>query len=379
MKERLPDQKSVEEMEKLLRELEAQIKALQGKVNILTAEKAELGEKVTRLTNENEQVRAQIEQLTNEKATLQQRNTQLTADKAQLTRQNQLLQAKNEELEKENGNLKAQLAQKIPLVLLARAEDEAQSIDLVTLTKAQVENYPSAIFEHWLAGQFDLISELRLALLKARGIAFGVMSGRPPGAELKLYVRLTSPEVIRRSTEVECAIFGDIRIDPPQKIGRVTLQPGRPWALVGTLTIGKNSRPSFQEATPPEREAEWLRLTNSTPTPTATPTPTPTEKERAAAEANRPTMEANRVRLLEARKKFMKLMRMEVDDTGKNETEVLQLADEILKDLPPRDFMYREVEARRQRVLEMRARRERGTPPRRAPAPAPSPVLSPSP
>ena len=123
-KDRMPDQKSVEEMEKLMRELEAQVKALQGRVNILTAEKEELQKRVDQLGAENEQLKTQVAQLTSEKEALQAQAEQLAAEKQQLAEQNQLLQAKNQELAQENGNLKAQLQQKRPLMLMARAEDQ---------------------------------------------------------------------------------------------------------------------------------------------------------------------------------------------------------------------------------------------------------------
>ena len=353
MKERLPDQKSIDEMEALLRRLEAQVKALQGQVNILTAEKEEL----------------------------QRQTTQLTAEKNELTQQNQLLRAKNDELGKENGQLKAQLAQKQPLTFIARADDAAQSIDLVTMTKTQVENSPNSMFQGWLDGQFDSFRELPLALLRTRGIALAVISERPPGAEWKLYIRFTSPAAIQRATVVQCTMFGDFRIDAPSKIGRATLEPGRPWALLGTLLIDKNFRPSFQEATAGERDAEWLRLTGTTPTPTPSPSPTPTDAERAAAEKSRAAYEAMRRKLQETHKKVSRLMQLPPDESGKNDAEVLQLTEEILKDLPARDGLRREVQFRRDRVLERKARRESQSPPpnnRVSPppaAPVPSPTL----
>ena len=78
-KDKLPDQKSIEEMEKLMRELEAQIKVLQGRVNILTAEKEELQGRIDQLEAENEKLRAQVTQLTAEKDQLQGQVNQLTA------------------------------------------------------------------------------------------------------------------------------------------------------------------------------------------------------------------------------------------------------------------------------------------------------------
>lgn len=366
MKERLPDQKSIDEMEEMLRRLEAQVKALQGRVNILTAE--------------NEEWQRQTTQLTREKAELQQQMTQLTAEKNELTRQNQQLRAKNDDLEKENANLKAQLARKQPLTFIARADDAAQSIDLITMTKNQVANSPSSMFQGWLDGQFDSFRELPLALLRARGIALAAINERPPGAEWKLYIRLTSPAAIQRATAVQCTMFGDFRFDPPSKLGRATIEPGRPWVLLGTLQIDKNFRPSFQEATAGERDAEWLRLTGTTPTPTPSPTATPTDEERAAAENTRAAYDAMRRKLQETHKKFSRLMQIPMDESGKNDAEILQLTEEILKDLPPRDNLRREAQFRRDRVLEMKARREGRSPsPNRDVSPPPArPVPAPA-
>jgi cell division protein FtsB len=374
-------------MEDMLKRLEAQVKALQGQVNILTAEKEDLRRQVDRLTNEKMQLQQKITQLTNEKAELEQRVTQLTDEKAQLTQQNQSLQARNQELEQENRHLKAQLAQKRPLSLMARADDQLQSIDLVTIPTNREEKGPSPMFKSWLEGKLDFLSELRLALLNARGVAFGVLSDLPAGAELKLYVRFSNRPELRRATEVQCAMLDDIRYGPPMKIGKVTLSPERIWSLVGTITIDKNIRPSFKEATAEEREAEWMSLTGSTPPPTPTPTPTPSDAERAAAEAQRAAYEAQRVKMRETHKKFSQLMRMPIaDESGKNEAEILQLTEELLRDLPPRDHLRDEVQFRRERALAIKARREHQSPtaspspngsvspPRQSrPAPAPTP------
>ena len=366
MKERLPDQKSIDEMEDMLRRLEEQVKALQGQVNILTAEKEEL--------------KRQVDQLTNEKKTLQAQADQLTKEKNQLAQENQGLRARNEELEKENAEVKAQLQQRQPLLLMARADDEAQSIDMAMLSKSEVADAPSPFFQNWLTGQFESLTELQLALLRSRGIGFALLSRRPPGAELKLYLRLTTPETTRRTTDVQCVMLGDLRFDPPRKIGRVKLQPDRLWAFVGTLTIDKNSRPTFQEATAEEREAEWLRLSETTPTPIPSPSAPPTEEERAAAENTRAAYDARRRKLQETHKKFTRLMQIPMDESGKNDTEILQLSEEILRDLPPRDNLRREAEFRRDRVLEMKAHRERRSPsPNQKVSPPPvTPVPSPT-
>ena len=43
----------------------------------------------------------------------------------------------------------------------------------------------------------------------------------------------------------------------------------------------------------------------------------------------------------------MKLMRIPLDDSGKNDAEILQLTEEILRDLPPNDGLRREAQFRR--------------------------------
>jgi hypothetical protein len=171
---------------------------------------------------------------------------------------------------------------------------------------------------------------------------------------------------------------------PAVRLPKVTLYPERYWLLLGTLAIDQNGLPAFKEATEAEREAAWKTLTNAPPPPTPTPTPPPTAEERAKAEAARAKYEADRVKLQETMKKVSTLMRLPIDDSGKNDAEVLRLTEELLRDLPPRNGLRREVQFRRDRVLEMKARRGEATPspiplspPPRQPAPVPVPSLTP--
>jgi predicted nuclease with TOPRIM domain len=402
-KDKLPDQKSIEEMEKLMRELEAQVKALQGRVNILTAEKEELRGRVDQLTTENEQLRAevnqltaekdqlqaQVNQLTGEKEKLQARVNQLTAEKQQLADRNQQLEARNEELVATNEELTRRLNQKKPFVVLGRADEMSQSIQINLIDKIAIEKRSENViptFNAWLNGQFDMFPQFQVqaALLFGRGTAFGMMPEVKMGGQYKAYVRLANAPAERRSTVVDSALFGDAREQVFTRMPKVTLSPEHFWILLGTVTIDERYQPAFKEATAAEREAEWAALTPEQPGPTlgppapsATPTPPSEEILKAGAEA--------RAKRQEIAKKFGQLLRLQHKmDSDEGASEILPLADEFIKTLPPGDSMRREAENMRERTLDLKARREREQPQRQpgptlGPAPRSSPQLAPSP
>lgn len=374
MKERLPDQKSIEEMEAMLKRLEAQIKALQGQVNILTAEKEELERKVNQLAAEKQELLTRANQLLAENEQLRARAQQLEAEKAQLAQENQTLQARNQSLEHANEKLQALLQAKKSFTILVSGEDFGQGLDVILFKSSIVEKGPSSVFDSWVNGTQDSFHTVRKAMLLGHGLAFDVVEDSPTGAEGKLFLRLTNPPDLRKKTSVIGAIVGDEMRSAPVHLPRVTLYPERYWILLGTVTIVQNNQPTFKEATDPEREAAWQTLTGATPPPTPTPTPTPSDAERAAAEAERAKYEAQRIRMKEATGKFIKVMNLPMDQ--KHEAEILQLADELLRDLPPRDHRRREVDFQRNRVLEMKAQREGG---QRPPLSSPNEKVSPSP
>ena len=328
MKTQMRDQKSVEEMEDLMRRLEAQVKMLQGQLNILTAEKEELQKKAD----------------------------QLTAEKAQLAQEKEALRAENEQVKEANKKLQALLQAKKPFTVIAKAGDSSQGIDMVLFKTSIVEKGPAPVFNSWVNGHYDDLHTLRNALLYGTGLGFFVSGDSPPGSEAKIFVRLTNRLETRRTTTVDGGIVGDEMESAPVRLPRVTLYPDRSWALLGTMSINQNSQPHFQEATEAERETAWQTLTGSTAPPTPTPPPTPSDAERAAAVAARTKRQA-------VYKKFTALMRIPLDDTGKNDVQILQLTDELLQELPPNDHLRREVESIRTRALELKARREKSASP----------------
>jgi hypothetical protein len=91
----------------------------------------------------------------------------------------------------------------------------------------------------------------------------------------------------------------------------------------------------------------------------------------------RAKQQAARLKVLEAHRKFSQLMRLPIaDESGQNEAEILQLTEELLKDLPPNDGLRREVQFRREHALAMKARREHQSP---SGAPSPNATVSPAP
>lgn len=347
MKDRMSDPKSIAEMEELIRRLEARVKALQGQVNILSAEK--------------EQLQGEVKQLTAEKQELQEANQRLTAT--------------NKDLAAANQKLAILLAQKKPFVVLARAYEMSQNLDLIAMDKTASEKKvqgPHPAFNAWLSGEFGIFNRVRVAFLSGTGTSIGVVTDVPIGTQYKLYVRLANDPAARRSTAIDSALFADEREGPPTRLSKVTLSPERFWTVLGTITIEGDNRPTFKEATAEERDAEWKALTNSTPPPTPTPRPTPTSAEREAAAAAR-------ARRQEFGKKFNRLLGLRQLDSGANDAEILALTEELIKELPPGDSLRRHVESIREQTLAQKARREGEQPPQpqrqqQPPAPMPAPT-----
>lgn len=372
LKERLPDEKSIEEMERLLRELEAQIKALQGRVNILTAKNEELRGQVDQLTAEKDQLQAQAKQLVAEKEQLQEQVNQLTADKQQLQGANQQLTAKNEELTKANEKLIAMLAQRKPFIFLAQALEISQLIDvLISSEFAQENRNPgvSEFFKKWIGGDLPPHLVLTRTLLSSRAQTLEIITDVPRGTRYNVYLRLSNSPNVQSPTEISSTLIEPGPF-PPTRLPRVTLTPERPWVFFGTITIDEQSKPIFKEAMPEERDAEWSALTSSTPPPAPTPTPPPSAEAQASAVAARERMQ-------ESSKKFHRLM-MLTQQPERNEAEILTLSEELLKELPPGVGRRRQVETMRERALADKTRREHQQQ-KPTPSPTAAPVFSPTP
>ena len=106
------------------------------------------------------------------------------------------------------------------------------------------------------------------------GVANWLTRDAPLSSHYKFYVkvppptgRLNSPATITVGT---AAFSDDWHLDLPN----VTLSPERFWTLVGPFSLTPERKPAFQEATQAERDAEWSKLSKSSPPPQARPTVT---------------------------------------------------------------------------------------------------------
>ncbi len=374
MTERLPDQKSIEEMEELLRRLEAQVKALQGQVNILTAEKEELERRVTQLSADNELLKTTAARLQGEKEQLQARVNQLTAEK-------QELMAKNLELTAAYDKLLKQFQLTRIFSVVARAENSSSNIEMLFSFTAESQKVGThSGFNDWLRGSYDPGNPFR-DFLFGRGTAVQEKYFGTVGTQHFIYLKNAASPERREVTVIDSALMSDFHL--VSRLPRVTLTPERYWALLGTITIDQTNVPIFKEATAAERDAEWTAVTNSSPPPTPTPTPPPSaESLKAAAEA--------RAQRKEFSDKFRRLIRLENSNSGEDKTEILKFSDELLKELPPGDPMRRHVESIREHALALKSQKEREQQPQSGPAPSvapsrqppprpPSPVTSPAP
>lgn len=284
--ERLKNAKNIEDLSELVKqlqekilELENEIKQLQGQVNSLLAERDELKKRIQSLENEKQQLLAQNQQL-------QEQNQQLTTRNQQLESQNQQLMAEKQTLEDENKDLKSDLARSIPWVIGMASADSRQRIGCVLHevklgAKKSGQRQPpfnpaENIHPAYWPGD--------ISLPFGGGAALFVSSLRSVGSEVKLYAYLLNVESQRAQTTVDGWATGDglpsIRVPP------LPLSPARPWALAGTFftnVAGDNIVIKFIEATPEERDKEWLALTGK-PAPKSEGPGAPMPFSRAEAE-----------------------------------------------------------------------------------------------
>jgi hypothetical protein len=107
-----------------------------------------------------------------------------------------------------------------------------------------------------------------------RGNAIWMTRDAPASSHYKFYVKISRSSAAPNSTgttTVTGLAYGDTwRLDLPN----VTLSSDRFWTLVGTLSQTSEGKPAFREATQAERDAEWSKLSKSSPPPQAKPTVT---------------------------------------------------------------------------------------------------------
>jgi hypothetical protein len=192
---------------------------------------------------------------------------QLAAENDQLKNQNQNLAAKN-------SRQSAQLDMRHPF-LISSVSTPAQELDIYldsdTLSEKKLANPP---FDPSKAHHSIFFTGDIASFAAERGIASWVTRDVPANSRYKLYVKVPPPAGGLNSpatTIVRSVALGDTwKLDLPD----VTLTSARFWTLLGTFSMPSEGKPAFQEATQAERDAEWSKLSKSSPPPQAKPTAT---------------------------------------------------------------------------------------------------------
>ena len=263
MKTRMPDQKSVEEMEKLMRDLEAQVKALQGRVNILTAEKEELNGKLDQAVAAKEQLQARVNQLAADNELLKKAVAQAVAEKETLARANQELKSKNDDLTAANQRAALLLKRRQAFVAAVHSTD---FLDLALIDQPNGDKVHAGSKEAvaaWLKGERDT-SALH-SFLSVGGTSAELRPEMHPETRQKVYVKMVNPTARRGDVEVTGALFIPGQVENAIRFPKVTLSPERSWLFLGTIMIDENFTPTFKEATQKERDEESLTKPGANP------------------------------------------------------------------------------------------------------------------
>ena len=220
LKDQLNNPGAAEDLESLLRQLQAQIQSLQGQVNQLTAE--------------------------------------------------------NEHLKEKNDLQERMLAQKKPLLTVVTSSPEDQAVDAYLQDDINAAGGgPSANppFDPSVRRHYSRWKDDQMAYLEHRGVTMWVSGDTPATKHFKVYVQLANEPNGRAVSTVNTSFFGNIGEKGVFSAPSVTLTPERFWTLVGTLSVGAGNNLTFQEATGAERDAEWKAIAKTAPPPIVTPAP----------------------------------------------------------------------------------------------------------
>jgi hypothetical protein len=219
------------------------------------AQDSSVAQQMTQLA---EKLQGQLQQL-------QGQLNQLSAENDQLKNQNQSLAAKSDKQAR-------QLDMRRPFVVTSLTYPSQELdvyLDSDTVSGNKQSNPP---FDPTKAHHSNFFTGDITTYSAEHGFASWVIRDAPLSSHYKLYVKVPPPigKVNSPTTiTVATAVFGDSwHLDLPN----VTLSPERFWTLVGTFSQTSEGKPAFQEATQAERDAEWSKLSKSSPPPQAKPT-----------------------------------------------------------------------------------------------------------
>jgi hypothetical protein len=236
--------------------------------------------KTQELLNELEKLRARVQdsaaaqQMTQLAQALQGQVKQMQGQLNQLSAENQQLENQNKSLAAENDHQARQLEMRRPFLVTSLAYP-SQELDIYLDSDTVGENeHSNPRFDPTKAHQSRFFTGDIAMFSAEHGFANWLVRDAPLSSHYKLYVKVPPPTGGLHSSAtitVASAAFGD---DWDLKLPNVTLSPERFWTLVGTFSLTPERKPTFQEATQAEREAEWSKLSKSSPPPQARPTAT---------------------------------------------------------------------------------------------------------
>jgi len=206
---------------------------------------------------------------------LQQQVKQLQGEVNQYATQNEQLTNDNTNLKNENQRQKDQLDTRTPF-LVTVAADPAVQMDLYvddSTTNATAEgstkhnppfNPQQARHNTFWPGDVTTTS--------FNGVVVWMVRDTPTNAIYKIYVK----PVAGAANQVATSVSG--RIEGPNNawavdLPKASLTPSRFWTLMGTLLKDPQNKMVFKEATQQERDAEWTKISKSSPPPATTATP----------------------------------------------------------------------------------------------------------
>jgi hypothetical protein len=229
LKEKMGDPNAAQDLEDLLRRLQAQIQSLQGQVNQLTAE-------------------------------------------------NDQLKQKNEELKADNERQERSLAHKKPFLVIALA-DQNQGVDIF-LQDDQImkggDKSANAQFDPSKPRNISAWENDLDIFLPSLGMNIWMSASAQANTHFKIYMKLANEPKARKSTDVAAGVYGDLGDNKGALVlPTVTLTPERFWTFVGTLTVDDNNKLIFFASTPEQRDAEWKAIAKTSPPPIVTPTAAP--------------------------------------------------------------------------------------------------------
>jgi hypothetical protein len=224
LRDQLTEPGAAQNLEELLRRLQAQIQSLQGQINQLTAE--------------------------------------------------------NDKLNETNEKQKRLLSQKKPFFVVSAGEQH-QALDLYLQDDETAEgsnksaNPPFNPTTAWHLSHWE--NDLK-ADFPGLGMNIWLTSSATQNSHFKVYLKLANEPQARKAIDVSSAIYGDLGTKTVLLLPTVTLTPERFWTFVGTIVVDDNHKLTFIAATPEQREAEWKAIAKTSPPPIVTPTPAPTGK-----------------------------------------------------------------------------------------------------